>query len=904
MSADVLSQAQPNGYSGDSNLLVTTKLSMPRNHAGLVCRQRLLDKLGGDVRPLSLVCAPAGFGKTTLLISWLQQRDMPVAWLSLDDSDNDPAQFMRYLVAAIQTVEPGFAHDAAKILALPQAVNTITVLSKLLNEVDRFKHDLIVALDDYHVIHNAEIHEALNYLLDHLPAQLHIAITSRTMPPLVLPRLRVRRQLAEVFEEDLSFNDEEARLFLNEVSGLNLSTMEIAMLKERTEGWIAGLQLAALSLESEQDKQSFIRAFAGDDRYIIDYLTDEVLQRQPQEVKQFLLQTSVLDRLCGPLCDKLTGSTGSVERLAMLESLNMFIIPLDSKRRWYRYHHLFADLLRNQLVQQYPDSGQQLHRAASEWFSENNFPHEAVHHAFEVEDFEQVANVLAKHGQRLFEEGQIPTLMAWYKRLPESVYRADPCHALRYVWSHYLGCGEMLHELVEELQSSASAENAEIAEEQRVRIQIDLTLMGGFLALQKGDTEMAINYAEQTIQYCQVVDMYDALPPRLLLASAHLIDGGLEKARSLFSQIIEASYTNEFLITINAAVTGNALALSRQGRLREARTRITDDLARLQQKGWDQYLVDTAWVYLTLSGLLYQSNELDGSMKYLQLADEVAKNDKQNALPGMIETRRAKIFLARGEADSLHACIETIQNLDLKPAPLHYFPSVEDDMFALLLAQGDLHGAEQWLSRTSLQDYKNTPPKTENGSILLARLLLLQNKPEQALTLISTLLLDAQRGRRYERVIELFILQALARQAKTQTQQAIESLQRALASAADEHYVRLFVNEGAPMAALLKRSLNGPHADYAQYLLQQIRVEIDSQTATADQIEPLSAKEMKTLEHLIAGLSNKEIAEKLFVSPNTVKTHVKNIYRKMGVNNRLDAISKGKPLIISSGNCK
>ncbi len=444
---------------GDSNtansqteLLLLTKLVPPLNQQSLVHRQRLFDLFDKQsLPPLTLICAPAGFGKTTLLVAQLEQQPHPVAWVSLDENDNDASQFLHYLIAAIQTCHPTFGQKESIALSLPQATNFLPMLRSLVNQLNQFEQPLLLVLDDYHNINQSSSHEILNYLIEHRPSNLHLIITSRTEPPLLLSRLRVRRQLLEITEQDLRFTHQEASEFLNQISKLQLTAEDISTLETRTEGWIAGLQLAAISLNNEADKTLFIQTFAGDDNYITDYLTDEVLKHQPKEIRDFLLQTSILSKLSPSLCDAITGHHDSATVLEKLERTKLFLIPLDNKRRWYRYHHLFAELLREQLTRICPNQLTSLHRAASQWLTEHNQPHEAMQHAFAIDDFEQALATLSAHGQHLFDEGQTITLKTWYQRLPEAIIKQSPEHMLRFIWTCFLGSGEFKDSLFDEL---------------------------------------------------------------------------------------------------------------------------------------------------------------------------------------------------------------------------------------------------------------------------------------------------------------------------------------------------------------------------------------------------------------------------------------------------------------------
>jgi len=874
--------------------LISTKLIPPVCNGELVYRQRLLDKLGTNPQSVSLVCAPAGFGKTTLLTAWLEQQQKPLAWLSLDENDNDPARFLLYLIASIQKIHPEIGQQESAILALPQVPNVLSLLRSLINQINTISEHFFLAFDDYHVIENDIIHEALDFLIAHLPQTLNIAITSRTFPPIALPRLRVRRQLAEITESDLRFTQNEATEFLNKITGLNLSNSDIEILEARTEGWIAGLQLAAISLEDEENKTAFIQAFAGDDRYIMDYLTDEVLRRQTNEIKQFLLQTSILNRLSAPLCDKLTGHNNSAEILEQLERSNMFVIPLDKKRHWYRYHHLFSDLLREQLNRSLPEQLAILHRNASEWFNENNFPRDAIKHAFEVDDFEQVSAVLHLHGQQLFEEGQITDLMLWYDLLPDAIVNSNPHHMLRRAWTHFLGCGEVLTELVEQLQQLFDSDSLLISNDERLALQADLALMGGFRSMQQRNILEAKKYATAAMQFSEAAGNRDSIPPRLLTASACYAQGELDLAGELFRILVNDSFSNQYLITLNGSICGLSRVLTKQGRLKAAQDELITGLERMKEKGWDEYLMDTAWIYLALSELAYCTNNLDDCLQHLDDADIAAYRDTWNTLPAIIKVRRASVMIAKGDLEIARNNIAEIKKIDIKLALLPFFPNVVDDLIAIQLKLNDMSMVDQWLADNNL-DINNKPlPEQEWQNILFVRILLQKNKPEQAFTLLTQLLLIAEQNNHQLAVVELLIFQALARQKMGKIQQAVQSLEQALGYAASENYSRVFIDEGAAIQALLKHAVNGSQTEYATKILNLISDEPISIANSKLHQEPLSTKEQKTLDLLVTGLSNKEIAEQLFVSTNTIKTHLKNIYKKLDVSNRVEAVAKAR----------
>ena len=427
------------GSSLPASPLLETKLYVPKWRDGLVPRPRLIDRLDQEIeRKLTLVSAPAGFGKTTLLAEWLAAppaSERPAAWVSLDQSDNDPAFFWAIFITALQTVQSGVGESALSLLHSPQPPPIESLLTTLINEINAIQNGFALILDDYHVIDSPSVHSAVTFLIDHLPSQMHLVIASRADPPLPLARLRVRSELTELRAADLRFTPDEVAAFLKQAMGLDLSAGDVAALEARTEGWVAGLQLAALSMQGREDVAGFIRTFAGDDRYIVDYLVEEVLQRQPKRVRSFLLQTSILDRLSGPLCDAVTGQDDGKGMLEALDRGNLFVVPLDDKREWYRYHHLFADVLQAHSMAEQPDRVLTRHRRASEWYEHNGSPADAVRHALAAEDFERAAGLVELAAKAMLGSNQEPTLLEWLKALPDELVRARPVLSVYYAFA-------------------------------------------------------------------------------------------------------------------------------------------------------------------------------------------------------------------------------------------------------------------------------------------------------------------------------------------------------------------------------------------------------------------------------------------------------------------------------------
>lgn len=896
------------------NELLLTKLVMPGVFGELVARDRLLEKLGPSARPLNIIHAPAGFGKTTLLCEWLQSQPIEYTWLSLDEEDSDPEIFARYLLASIQRARPTFGGPLLSILSSAQVPSLLSLAPLWIKQLELLQQPLILALDDFHWIDNEIVLEFIAYLLDHRPNSLYLALTSRTEPTaLPLPRWRVRRQLAEITETDLRFNTDEVTRFIHHVSKMGLSESDIHILATRTEGWIAGLQLAVLSLENEADRAAFIRAFAGDDRYITDYLTEEVLLRQSEEVRQFLLRTSILKRLCGPLCDQVSGQTQCDQKLRHLEQSNMFLIPLDNKGRWYRYHHLFADLLQTHLKQEGSSTYRTCHRKASDWYLANQFPNEAFHHAIVISDFDAAVAVLDQFGQQLFEEGQCLTLLKWYEQLPYQIIAQDPCRLLSFAWSRFLGRGALDQVLLDELTTLLAKESGPLDARVRLGMETDLLLMRGFFAMQQGALSVVEALANQVLQHCSAMGYQKHLPAWLLLASADLARGSLSIAETKYREIVEQAFANQYLITINAALAGTGRALTLQGKLREANDYLQLALQRLRQEGWDEYLPDTPWLYLCLSVIAYRRNDLALSIQHALAAQKLAKTDEWDALPLMIEVQLAELYLAQGEIDQSIAIIDAVDPSKIQPALLPFFPSVEEALLGIYqrlerYTQSDMGTKINRLLNIIIPNYDTHQPCYESRYkwlFVIRRYAALQ-QTARAGELAVVLLSYADRDENIEFRIQVHLLASLCYYRQNLSQQAIIHMEHALAISLAGGYLQFFADEGADVLAVLELMLSQSPADATRILslLQALKrigdaISIKQHAVIGNRIgtartekfalAQLTSKEMKTFRLLVQGLSNRQIADQLFVSNNTVKTHIKNIYSKLGISNREQA---------------
>ena len=909
-----------------STPILATKLYVPPSQPGIVPRPRLIGRLNDGLRcRLILISAPAGFGKTTLLGEWIAGCGRPAAWLSLDEGDSDPTRFLAYLVAALQTIEADIGEGVLGALQSPQPPPTESILTALLNEIAAVEDEFVLVLDDYHVIDARPIDDALAFLLEHLPPGMHLVIATREDPHLPLARLRARGQLAELRATDLRFNSSEAAAFLGEVMGLSLSVEDITVLETRTEGWIAGLQLAALSMRGREDIAGFIRAFAGDNRYIVDYLIEEVLQRQPEQVRSFLLQTSILERLSGPLCDVVTDQEEGNARLETLERGNFFVVPLDDQRHWYRYHHLFADVLSAHLMAERPDQVSTLHRRASEWYEQNGLPADAIRHALAAEDFERAANLVELAVPAMRRSRQEATLLGWLKALPDELIQCRPVLNVAYAGTLQQG-GEI--EGVEDRLRDAerwldtTADRRERPEAQSVgmvvmddeefrRLPASIAVQRAGLALALGDVPETVACARQALDLVAEDDHFRRGAAAALLGLAYWASGDLETAHRSYADgmahLRKAGYISD--------AVGGSIALAdiriAQGRLRDA-MRTYEHALQLATEHGEPAMRGTADMYVGMSDLHRERNDLEAATQHLLRSKEQGEHTGFPQNPYRWRIAMARIKEAQGDPDGALDLLDEAERLyvsDLSPnvRPIAALKA------RVWVAQGRLDEVLGWAREHGLSAHDDLSYLREFEHITLARVLLARYKSDrevrsihEAMRLLERLLQAADEGGRTGRVIEILVLQALAHEAQGESPSALVPLERALTLAEPEGYVRIFVDEGRPMAQLLSEAAtDGIMPDYTGKLLAAFEAEgrIDSDdsplpTAPASQplVEPLSDRELEVLQLVSQGLSNREISERLYLAIITVKGHNRNIFRKLQVRRRTEAVARAREL--------
>jgi LuxR family maltose regulon positive regulatory protein len=909
-----------------STPILATKLYVPPPRPEAVPRPHLIERLNeGLHRRLILVCAPAGFGKTTLLSEWVATLPRPAAWLSLDEGDNDPTRFLAYLVAALRTIESDVGEGALGMLRSPQPPPTESVTTALLNEISTIPYDLVLVLDDYHVIDAEAVDEALAFVLEHLPPRMHLVMATREDPQLRLARLRARDQLTEVRAADLRFAPSEAAEFFDEVMGLELSAEEVVALEERTEGWIAGLQLAALSMRGREDVGGFIRAFAGDNRYIVDYLAEEVLGRQPERIRSFLLETSVLGRLSGPLCDVVTGQEDGDGTLDVLERGNFFVVPLDDRRRWYRFHHLFADVLYAHLMAERPDRVPTLHRRASEWYERNGWVAEAIRHALAAEDFERAADLVELAGPAMRRSRQEATLLGWLEALPDELLRFRPVLGVGY--AHVLlasgtfeGVEDRLRDAERWLETTAdgrawpdtpAAEMVVVDDEAFRRLPGEIAIARAGLALARGDVPATVSYARRALDVAPEDDHLTRGGAAGFLGLAYWTSGDLEAAHRTYADgmasLQRAGNTSD---AINGAIALAAIRIA-QGRLREA-MRTYERALRIATEQGNPLLRGTADIYVGMSELHREGNDLEAATRLLMRSKEQGEHTgfPQNRYRWRVAMARIKE--AQGDLDGALDLLDEAERLYMSDFSPEVRP-ISALRTRVWVAQGRLGEALDWARERGLSAHDDAGYLREFEHLTLARILLARYETDreersihEAKGLLERLLQAAEEGERTGSAIEILIVQALAHQIRSDIPAALAPLERALTLAEPEGYVRTFVDEGPPMEhLLLEAAARRILPDYTRKLLAAFGAEppgrvgksrLPTSPASRPLIEPLSERELEVLRLFGTDLSGPQIANQLVVALSTVRTHTKSIYRKLGVNNRRAAVRRAAEL--------
>jgi len=876
--------------------LLRTKLYIPPTRPIIVLRPRLIEKLNGGIHcKLTLISAPAGYGKTTLVSEWTASCGKPVAWLSLDERDNDPARFLIYFVSALRTIKADIGDGVLRSLQSPQPPPTESILTVLLNEITTIPENFVIVLDDYHVIDSKPVALALTFLIEHLPPQIHLVIATREDPLLPLARLRARGQLIELRAADLRFTPAETTDFLNRVVGLNLSSENINALETRIEGWIAGFQLAALAmhtLQGKQDTANFIQSFTGSHHFVLDYLIEEVLQQRSENVQTFLLRTSILERMCGPLCEAVLGfpSATGQQTLEYLERANLFIVPLDIEKRWYRYHHLFAELLRQRLhlsditFKEEGESLAELHRRASQWFEDNGLELEAFQHAIAAKDIERAERLIQGKGMPLYFRGGAVPILKWLESLPTTVLDARPS-----LWvtsaSATLTIG-----LVAGVEQKAQAAEAALQFAEQNDITRDLigriASVRATLAVTQHQVETIITQSRRALEYLHPNNLPERAGIIWKLAYAYQLQGNRTAARLAYT---EALSTCE---AIGRTVIAMMAAIG-LGNIQEAENQlvIAAETYQLALKlGGDPPPPPACDAHLGLARIFYQWNDLDTAQKHAEKSIPLAQQIVNTDRTVLCELFLARLMIAKGNVAGAAVLLAQAYQTAVQQNFVHRILDLAAQRVIVLIYQGNLEAA-------ALLSQKHQLPLSQ------ARVYLAQGETSEALSVLEPLRQQMEEKGWVDEQLKVMVLQAVALHAKGKKDKAVQMLGEALAMAEPGGFIRIFVDEGNPMAQLLlETATRGIMPDYIGKILAAFETQKQNREIKPDQpinqtlIEPLSQRELEILQLLAKGLSNRKIGAQLFLALDTVKGHNRNIFYKLEVQTRTEAVVRAYEL--------
>ena len=889
--------------------ILKTKIHIPATRPNLVSRPQLIAKiLNGFQGTLTLVSAPAGFGKTTLLSQGAAVCKHPIAWVSLDPEDNEPVRFWAYVIAALQTLYPSLGTSFPSSLRAHPPVKIEHLLSLLINEIIEVPERFGLILDDFHTIHEPEIQKGLAFLIDNLPTYpigMHLIISGRADLPVHLARLRGRGELTEIRSGDLRFTSEEAAAFLNECMQIKISAEEVAALDTHTEGWVTGLQMAAISMRGYRNKQSlggtaaFIRNFTGSHRFILDYLIEEVLNQQTSEIENFLLQTSILEQMNADLCDHVTGQASSRNILLHLERENLFLIPLDDQRRWYRYHHLFADLLLNRLAADQKEAIAKLHLKASEWYEHNGMVAEAVGHALKAGDTGRVARLVKSNIRASLYHEELATILRWLQIFMAEAENTNPWIEISHAWTlFHLG---RLDET--EIQLTKLQETLDESDDMASLLSQAATIRA-YIAAIRGEMDQTVCLTEQALALISDEDHITRGFVAGLLSSALRWQGELEKAAEASLVSLNAGYASKDPDTIMEALLTRGITLLTQGYLNEAHTtyqqilNMDQDLSEYRTRRLP--IMDSA--YRILSRIIYEWNDIENALRFIKLSVELS--EQWGGLEGLAFSyiSLAKILHTSRDTPGALKAIEKGKQA-AKAYSVWFGNYAAAHQATLWLAQGNKTAAFQWAKESGLKSDGEPTYQFTQEYCVLARVLAAQDKLKNGLILIDKLLSVNEKAGAGLNIIQLLILKALILQQKGEEDLALATLARALKLAEPENYIRSFVDEGAPMAVLLQKAfLTGISSTYITKLLAVLKDELPSGSnqkmafSTKSLVEPVSKRELEVLKLLDTPLTASEIAQQLIISPHTIRTHIKNLYSKLGVHNRLQAVDKAKEL--------
>ena len=898
------------------NQRLTTKLFLPPARQTLVDRPALLNQLKAGLRgKLTLVSAPAGFGKTSLVAAWRKETETPLAWFSLDEEDNEPVRFLDYLIGALQMVDEDLGDESAELLRRSTTPPLKVVLTSILNEINAYDKEFVMAFDDYHVIKEHSIHEALSFLIERLGPHAHALIATRSDPPFPLGRLRARGELKELRASDLRFDKSEAGAFLNDVMNLDLTSSDVNALEERTEGWIAGLQLSALTLQGRENRSELVKEFAGDNRFVLDYLLEEVLNCQTEQVQNFLLRTSVLTRFNGPLCDAVTEDESGHETLEQLERANLFLIRLDGRGEWFRYHHLFADLLRLKLKQKQPNSIRELQIKASQWCEKNHLSEEAIHYALAAQDWDRALTLIEPIAFHQISLGGFERLKYWVESIPESAFTTRPLLFHFYIPTliykeDYAKVEKFLHLF-------------ETAEPESLRKQLASLVWStrSIIAAAQCKPELAEETSRKAAEFLLPDDIKQRAVVMQTKVRAASCRGDMKEFEKALLAALPVYRQAEHLIFQVWGLTALGCVRIMQNRLHQG----AEDLKTALQFSREnlQTRPETLLYSHTFSCELYREwNDVDTAKSHLNEALSIIRQTGRETFMAFVtENIRSLAFMLDQCDDRAHSDV-LIDNASRRVKRCGN-EAVEKQLEALkalmvLRRGGDISVVNRWAETSGLSADDEPDYLKEVSHLVLARWLIATGKAKQALPLLNRLLSAAQKATRIREVIQILLLQALAHQALGSDSESVKSVEKALVLAQPESYVRTFVDEGESLSKLLLELLKqkgkrweSEKPEMLQYVVKLKEIFGPSGPVPTAKIpaavasegvpwwyaeDPLSERELEVLQHVARGLSNQEIADKLFLSAGTVKRHMSNIYQKLDVHSRTQALERARTL--------
>ncbi|MAS33626.1 MAG: LuxR family transcriptional regulator [Anaerolineaceae bacterium] len=875
-----------------STSILATKLYKPVLRPGSVRRPRLIEPLNtGLYGKLTLICAPAGFGKTTLVAEWISSGDHATAWLSLDESDSDPVRFLTYFVAALEIIAPQIGASIMNLLRSPQPPPIDSLLTPLLNAIAAIPDDFVLVLDDYHVLDNTEIDSALSFLVDNQPPQMHLIITTREDPHLPLARLRARGQLTELRAADLRFTSDEAAEFLNEAMGLTLSTEDVDALGQRTEGWIAGLQLAAISMQGQQDNRRFIESFTGSHHFVLDYLMEEVLSHQPPHIHDFLLKTSILERLCGPLCAAILQQDDE-DALATLEHIrqaNLFLIPLDNERRWYRYHFLFADLLRQRLLRDSAgfstEAVNELHTQASNWYETNGQELEAFQHAIAINDVERAERLIESQGTPLYLRGIVKPILHWLESLPHHVLDAHPSLWVAYA-STLLLSGQ--HTSVEQKLNEAenALQNAGI-DDTTQDIMGRIASMRATLAVIQNDVEAMIFHSNDALERLHPENLPIRIASHWTRGYAYQLQGNHQQARDAYKDVLQFSESGDSSIYVIAATISLGQLQELDNQLHQASESYQ---SAIKLSGEPPHPI-VSQAFLGLARINYQWNDLEAAQEYGQQCHELLQQMENTDTTASYKVFLAYLHLSRRDVTSASDVLDEAEAFVHQNNFLFRMPDIAEAQVRVLIHRDNCATALQLA-------------ETHNLLISQARIYLAQNNASRALQILDPFIQNAKETGLPNELLKGLVLQAVVYHALNHQDVALEVLDESLALAKHGGFIRIFVDEGSSMAQLLQIAHSrGLRQDYVSQLISAFSMPAAEQSAVSQTITPesqgidaLSQREIEVLQLIANGLTNQDIADQLYLSLHTVKVHARNIYSKLAVKNRTQAVAQAKSL--------